>query len=468
MTFSHQFNPVILRAYDVRGIVGKTLSASDAYALGRAFATHVAQKNKNKSLSDICVAVAYDGRLSSIELENALVGGLKDSGIRVARVGLGPTPMLYFAVRDKGLDGGIMITGSHNPPSHNGFKMMLSKQALFGEEIQELGKIAASGECIEGEGDEIRLDVFDDYLDALESGLTSEGLNKSLKIAWDAGNGAAGEVMTRICRRLPGRHILLNEKIDGTFPAHHPDPSDPENLVQLIEVVKEQGCDVGIAFDGDGDRIGAVDGQGRIVWGDQLVSFYAKAVLAEKPGATIIADVKASQQLFDQIEEMGGKPVIWKTGHSFIKSKMAEIGADLAGEMSGHVFFADKYYGFDDGLYAAVRLIDLLMRADQTLAEMMDAYPDVANTPEFRIDVTEERKFLIVEEVAQRLRDAGKRYSDIDGVRVMEQEGWWLLRASNTQAALVARCEASDPVELEKMKAQLIEQLSLSGVSVEL
>lgn len=466
---SYIFNPTILRAYDIRGIIDESLSINDAFALGKAYASYLISKNNNKLAKNeqtTKVAVAYDGRISSPDLESALVEGLKQSGIAVIKVGLCPTPMLYFTVRSMNLDGGIMITGSHNPPSHNGFKMMLDKAALFGKDIQQLGKIAEKGDFISGDGSEETIDVFDEYIDVLVSAFEVDKHRKKLKVAWDAGNGAAGEVMEKLSKKLSGEHILLNEKIDGTFPAHHPDPSNPENLQQLIDVVIKEKCDLGVAFDGDGDRIGAVDGNGRIIWGDELVYLYAKDVLATNSGATVIADVKASQVLFDKIDDMGGNPIIWKTGHSFIKDKMMETGAKLAGEMSGHIFFADKYYGYDDGLYAAVRLLNIVAKDEKTLDEILSEYPEVYNTPEIRIDVAEERKFVIVDEIKSRLRESGAKFSDIDGARVMKDNGWWLIRASNTQAALVARCEADNEKSLEKIKEDLKYQLSQSGIKI--
>jgi phosphomannomutase len=287
---------------------------------------------------------------------------------------------------------------------------------------------------------------------------------RGLKVAWDAGNGAAGDAMVQLTAQLPGEHILLNEKIDGTFPAHHPDPTVPENLQQLQTVVAAEGCDLGIAFDGDGDRIGVIDGQGRILWGDQLLSIYARDLLLRRPGATVIADVKASQVLFDEVARHGGKPVMAATGHSIIKSRMAELSAPLAGEMSGHIFFADHYYGFDDALYAAIRLLDILARSDDSLAAMRDALPQVVNTPEIRFDVTEDKKFGIVDEVKVRLAKTDANVDDTDGVRVLNDDGWWLLRASNTQAVLVVRCESQTDEGLTRLKATVTEQLRLSNV----
>lgn len=288
---------------------------------------------------------------------------------------------------------------------------------------------------------------------------------KPLQVAWDAGNGAAGDVLKLLVAKLPGRHVLLNETIDGHFPAHHPDPTEPENLVQLQDAVIKGRMDLGIAFDGDADRIGVVDGKGNILWGDQLLSVLASEVIRNQPGAMIIADVKASQVLFDEVTRMGGQPLMWRTGHSLIKSKMAETGAPLAGEMSGHVFYADRYYGYDDALYAAIRLLGILSNGSETLAQFRESLPVVINTPELRIPCADERKFGVIDEVRERLRQSGATVSDIDGVRVTTEEGWWLLRASNTQAVIVGRVEARDQAGLDKLQRQLSEQLRGSGVT---
>jgi len=320
-------------------MIGPGRFQADAAALGAAFGTCIVEAGGTT------VAVGYDGRFSSPELEAALVDGLKNCGLTVRRVGIGPTPMLSFATKHLPTDAGVMVTGSHNPPDYNGIKMMIGHGPFWGDRIRELGAIANAGDFETGEGTAISSSVFDDYVERLNRDMSSL---PSLKVAWDAGNGATGDVLTRIAGMLPGEHILLNEVIDGTFPAHHPDPTVPENLVQLIDTVRTQKCDLGIAFDGDGDRIGVVDGEGEIIWGDQIIALLARDVLKELPGSTIIADVKASQVLFDEITRLGGKPLMWNTGHSVIKAKMAEVGSPLAGEMSGHIFFADHWYGFDD------------------------------------------------------------------------------------------------------------------------
>ncbi|MGD9878601.1 MAG: phosphoglucomutase/phosphomannomutase PgmG [Reyranella sp.] len=453
----HKFDPTILREYDIRGVVGGTVHAADARAIGRTFGTLVRRKGGKR------VALGYDGRLSSPDLAAACISGLTAAGVDVVDIGVVATPMLYFAVYHVEADGGIQITGSHNPPDYNGFKMMMGKKSFFGADIQQLGAMAADGDWESGQGSVERRDVLDDYAARL---LRDVRPGKRLKVAWDTGNGAVGVSIRAVVDKLQGEHFVLNEKVDGTFPAHHPDPTVPKNLEQLIGEVKKRGCDLGIAFDGDGDRIGAVDGKGRILWGDQLLVLWARDVLKQRPGATIIADVKASQVLFDEIARAGGKPMMFKTGHSLIKSKLAETGAPLAGEMSGHIFFADTFYGFDDALYCGLRLLNIVANADESLADMRDRLPQPVNTPELRFDCADERKFAVVEEVKALLQKQGAKFSDIDGVRVSTSDGWWLLRASNTQPVLVARCEAADDAGLERLKSELKTVLAASGVDL--
>ncbi|MDA8048477.1 MAG: phosphomannomutase/phosphoglucomutase [Rhodospirillales bacterium] len=457
MTFSHRFDPSVLREYDIRGIVGETLRPADAFAVGRAFGSLVARAGGTR------IAVGYDGRLSSPSLEMPLVEGLKQSGITVLRIGRGPTPMLYYAAAREAADGAAMVTGSHNPPDHNGFKMVLGGKPFYGEAIRKLGRIAETGTLVTAVGDECRLDITDSYVGRVVQDW--DGGARALSVVWDNGNGAAGEVLERLTGRLSGRHVLLNGTIDGHFPAHHPDPTVPKNLEQLIAEVRSQHADLGIAFDGDADRIGVVDDTGAILFGDQLMVLLARDVLSRNPGATIIADVKASQVLFDEITRAGGNALMWRTGHSLIKAKMAETGAPLAGEMSGHIFFAERWYGFDDALYVAVRLLGVLARCAQPLSELRAALPKAVNTPELRFACPEERKFAVVAEVAARLKARGTRLNDIDGVRVATADGWWLLRASNTQAVLVARAEARDAAGLERLKAVLVAELAASGVT---
>lgn len=455
----HRFDPTVLREYDIRGVVGDTLSEADAYAVGRGFGTVVAGRGGT------AVAVGRDGRLTSPGLEAGVVRGVRDSGVDAVRVGLGPTPMLYFAVKALGLDGGLMVSGSHNPPEYNGFKLTLRDRPFHGADILGLGAVAGGAAYASGAGRVRDEDVLERYVEDLRGGLRGGPAGgRGLSVVWDAGNGSAGEAMRMLAGRLPGRHALLNAEIDGTFPAHHPDPTVAENLEQLRRAVVAGGADLGIGLDGDGDRIGVVDDAGEILWGDQLMVFLAADVLADNPGATIIADVKASQALFDRIAEMGGRPVMWRTGHSLIKAAIPETGALLAGEMSGHIFFADRHHGYDDALYAAVRLLGWLAGQPRRLSECRAGLPRLHNTPELRFPCPEGRKFAVVEEVGARLARVGAEVSDIDGVRVSTADGWWLLRASNTQAALVARCESGSPEGLERLKGELRGSLAAAGV----
>jgi phosphomannomutase len=456
----HRFDPAILREYDIRGIVGTNLFAADATAVGRAFATTLAEAGGKR------VAVGYDGRLTSPELEAALVEGLVVSGIDVVRIGRGPTPMLYFAAATLGVDGGLMVTGSHNPPSHNGFKMVLGGKPFYAEAIQKLGAIAAALGAPSGPRGRVEdCDISEDYIARIARDYHGD---KQLTVAWDPGNGATGEIVSRLTARLPGTHYLINAVIDGHFPAHHPDPTVPENLVELQHEVARHGCDLGIAFDGDGDRIGVVDAKGRILWGDQLMIVLARDVLKRHPGAPILADVKASDVLFAEIARAGGKPVMLPTGHSPIKAKLAELRSPLAGEMSGHIFFGDGWYGFDDAIYVAVRLLGILSGSADSLTEIADSLPVMFNTPELRLPCDEARKFAIVAEIAERLRQRRTEVSDIDGVRVKTPDGWWLIRASNTQAVIVARAESASEAGLARLKDQITGELTASGLEVKL
>ena len=451
---THSFDPTSLREYDIRGVVGKTLGEADAYAIGRGFGTRVRRNGGTRA------AVGYDGRISSPMLEVALLRGLTEAGIDVVRVGLGPTPMLYYAEATLEVDGGIQITGSHNPADYNGFKMVLAHAPFYGADILDLGALAEAGDWEEGSGTVADYDIVDDYVSRLVQGFDGG----SFRIGWDAGNGAAGEVIEKLVKLLPGEHHTIFTDIDGRFPNHHPDPTEEANLADLKRLVADNQLDFGLAFDGDGDRIGAIDGQGRVVWGDQILSILAEPVLRELPGATIIADVKASQALYDRIAELGGTPLMWKTGHSLIKTKMKETHAPLAGEMSGHIFFAHDYYGFDDAQYAAVRLIRAVHELGGSLTALKDAMPAMVNTPEMRFQVDEARKFAVIDEVLDRLTSEGATVDRTDGARVNTPDGWWLLRASNTQDVLVARAEAKDQAGLDRLMGMIDAQLAASGL----
>ncbi len=458
---THIFDPTVLREYDIRGIIGQTLGPDDARAIGRSFATLMRRAGGSR------IAVGYDGRISSPILEHALIEGINASGCDVVAIGMSATPMLYYAEASaEDVDGGIQITGSHNPANYNGFKMVFQGRPFFGEDILRIGKMAAAGDWDNGTGTVHRRQILNDYIDRLLLGL--DGIETDvldgLRIGWDAGNGAAGPALEALAARLPGEHHLLFTDVDGNFPNHHPDPTVEANLEDLRRLVSEKNLHFGIAFDGDGDRIGAIDGKGRVIWGDQLLMIYAQDLLVRMPGATIIADVKASRALFDHISAHGGTPLMWKTGHSLIKSKMKETGSPLAGEMSGHVFFADTYYGYDDALYAGIRLIAASARLGKSVTDLRSAMPALVNTPEMRFQVDETRKFAAIEEVKDRLSKTDAVVDGTDGVRVTNADGWWLLRASNTQDVLVARAESETEEGLARLMARIDEQLALSGL----
>lgn len=457
----HNFNPTILREYDIRGLVGNTLTEADACAIGCAFGTKIRRLGGNH------VCIAYDGRDSSPIFAEKLIAGLLSTGCDVEDLGLGPTPMLYFGVKDRKADGGIMITGSHNPAEYNGFKMTLQESSVFGEAVQELGRVAAAGDFEQGSGKLTHPDIKDEYVARLLKDLKPLPANRPpLNIVWDNGNGAAGEILRRLTAKLPGKHILLYDEIDGNFPNHHPDPTVDKNLIDLKRTVLDLNFDLGIAFDGDGDRIGVVDEKGGILRCDSLMTIYAKDVLSRNPGAPIIGDVKCSQVMFDEITRLGGKAIMWNTGHSLVKAKMVAENAPLAGELSGHIFFKDGYYGYDDALYCAIRLMNAAVETTTPFSSLSAHLPKLFNTPEVRIEVPEEGKFDLVPRIAQRLKalnDNSFEINDIDGVRVKTPEGWWLLRPSNTQNALVSRVEANSEDALNKLKSMVEENLSTIG-----
>jgi len=453
---SHRFDPTALREYDIRGVVGSALGAADAHALGRSFATVVRRAGGSR------IVVGRDGRLSSPMLEAALVEGLAAGGIDVVRIGLGPSPMLYYAEAVLGVDGGIQVTGSHNPADHNGFKLVLGHRPFWGEDLAGLARLAAAGDWSEGTGRITEVDVLGDYATRLMRGWDAG--DTALRIGWDCGNGAAGPAVARLTALLPGEHHLLHIEPDGRFPNHHPDPGDEANLADLRALVADRGLDLGLAFDGDGDRIGAIDGQGRVLWGDRILGVLAEPLLRELPGATIIADVKSSQTVFDRIAALGGVPCLARTGHSPIKAKMVETGAPLAGELSGHIFFAQGWYGFDDALYAAVRLIRAVRLSGRSLADLNDAMPASVATPDLRIAVAESDRIAVVDRVAARLAASGTAFDTTDGVRVMDADGWWLLRASNTEAAVTVRAEAADAAALARLLATVDAHLAAGGV----
>lgn len=442
--WSHHFDPSILRENDIRGVFNRTLTTDDAYAVGRAMATMVDDGRGRRT-----VHVCRDDRMSSEELEAAVVDGLLDGGVDVVRLGLGPTPLLYYAVFSQESDGGIMITGSHSPPEYNGFKIMIGKRILYGDGIQRLGRIAAGGCFIDGSGGESWADLVDSYVERLAGDYHG---GDDLKVAWDTGGGAAGPAVAALTRRLPGQHLLIDE------------PGE-ECLDRLSRIVLAEGCDLGIVLRGDGNRITVVDDGGRVLSGDRLLALLARDVLARRPGATVIADVTAGRILFDEIERLGGRGLMWRTGHSLIQAKMLEVDAPLAGERSGHIFFAEGYYGCDDALYAGVRLLNVVGAAGRSVTALCDDLPSTLNTAELHIPCPDARKFQVIEEVRERLaRDGHRKIVEVDGVRVIDRDGWWLLRASNTRDALVGRCEASDDAALGRLKDQLAAQVRQSGI----
>ena len=445
-------NPAAVRAYDLRGVVGRELEPDDAYALGLAYA------NVARERSFRAIGVGRDGRLTSPELENALVSGLVAGGARVTCIGLGPTPQLYFAVHALGLDGGVMVTGSHNPPDQNGFKLLMGGHPIYGDELQRLVRTASS--ALPG-GSIGRRSVRDAYTTALAS--MAQHL-PALRVVWDCGNGAVGAMIETLTSQLPGEHVLLNAEVDGRFPAHHPDPAVADNLGQLRSAVVAAGADLGIAFDGDGDRIGIVDGTGEIVWPDQLLLLLAEERLRSDPGAAIVADVKSSSVLFTRIAELGGRAVMAPSGYVLVRAAMIARQAPLAGEMSGHIIFAEAWHGADDALFVAMRVLNALARRGMSMAAFRQALPVTVCTPEIRMKCADARKHLVVREVAARMRSCGAQIDTTDGIRVTSPDGWWLLRASGTEAKLTARCEARDSAALQHLRHELRLQLALSDV----
>jgi len=439
-------NKHIFREYDIRGVVGPQLDDEVVSILGRAIGTFF---NRNGARR---IAIGYDARESSPRFCRLLTEGLNASGCDVELIGRVPTPVLYHAVHTKGYDGGVMITGSHNPADHNGFKICLGKSTLFGSQIQEIKEIAFSGDFAEGVGTVKEVEVLDDYIADIVSKVSLG--DRKLKAVVDGGNGMGGVTAVPVYEQLGIELVKLFVEPDSNFPNHHPDPTVTENLQDTIEAVRGSGADLGIAFDGDGDRIGVVDETGRIIWGDELMVLLSRSILADNPRATIIAEVKCSQNLFDDIEKHGGRPLMWKAGHSLIKAKMKETGAALAGEMSGHIFFADRFYGFDDATYAGARVLEILSKTDKKLSELLAGLPETFSTPELRVDCPEDLKFRVVARIAEHFSKTNKVIT-IDGARILFDHGWGLVRASNTQAILVLRFEADSAEDLHAIQNEV-------------
>lgn len=453
----HQFHPSILRKYDIRGLVGKTLTESDVYAAGQCFGD-LAQENGVST-----VAVCRDGRLSSPGFEEALVLGLTSVGLNVVKVGMGPTPLLYYAVKaNPDIGGGVMITGSHNDQTYNGLKMMLEHRPIWGEDIQDFQRRIGEVETREP-GKVSARDMTADYLNRILEDLQ---IDPTLKVVWDCGNGAAGALIGDLIQKLPGTHRVLYGEVDGTFPNHHPDPTVEKNMVDLKKAVQEEGADIGIGFDGDGDRIGVISKTGQMIFGDQLMVLYGRDVLRQHPGATILVDIKSSSLVLEDLKKHGGDPRLCATGHSSIKAMMKETGALLAGELSGHIFFADTYYGYDDALYAAMRLLQIVSR-EGAIETLLSDLPKTFKTPERGIPCPDDQKFSVMERIQNRVKESSTaRVIDIDGVRVESEKGWWLLRASNTESILVARAEASSQENLDALLAEMQAFLEAEGLEI--
>ena len=452
------FDPEVLREYDIRGIVGNNLNNNTAYTIGRTFGQIVQKKlNSNK------IVTGYDGRLTSPALHEALCYGLKDSGADVFDVGMGPTPMIYFADFHLNSDAAIMVTGSHNPSEYNGFKMVLNKHSFFSDEIKNLQTLINQNEITSNKGSIHKKSIVQKYISRI---LHNININKHIKVAWDTGNGAMGAVINQITSQLINtENIIINAEVDGNFPNHHPDPTVPKNMEQLINTVLENKCDIGLAFDGDGDRLGVIDNKGNIVWADQYMLILCSEISKLYKNPKIIMDVKCSKVFFDEAIKMNCDPIMSKTGHSPIKEKMKELSSPLSGEMSGHVCYSDDFFGYDDAMYVGLRLLRILGNTKQLLSDLIDVFPKTFSTPETRFDVEEARKFIIIDEVKDRLRKIEGKIIDIDGVRVETKEGWFLMRASNTQNQLTCRAEAISKDGLLSLLSIIEEQLHLSGVS---
>jgi len=453
-------NKNIFRKYDIRGIVEKDLHYDDAILIGMAIGTILSKKG----IYSACVG--RDGRLSSQKLSDNLISGIIKCGISVIDIGLVPTPCLYFGVYHLNLNAGIMVTGSHNPKDYNGFKIMIRDEAFFGEKVQEINQICESEDFLYSGNNAkiIKQDITENYINEITSFLH---IQEDLNICIDAGNGAGGEIAQRIAKKLNIKNDkLLYCKIDGNFPNHHPDPTIEKNMIELGELVKKNNSHFGIGLDGDADRIGIVDDKGRFVYGDTLLCILAKFLLKKQPGATIIADVKTSKVLFDEIKNLGGIGIMWQTGHSLIKDKMKKTGALLAGEMSGHIFYKHEYYGYDDGIFAGMKLIEIIQNNDIKISDLIDMLPKTFSTPETKIEIDESIKFKIMDEICQYLKTKYSDYIDIDGIRINFSFGWLLIRASNTQSCLVARCEADNENNLLQLKTILTETLKKFNITL--
>lgn len=435
-------NPGIFREYDIRGIAGKDLTETDVVAIGKGVGTYLAQHGCEK------ITVGRDCRLSSDLYARKVIEGLRSTGCDVTDIGICPTPVLYFSIPHLKQEGGVMVTASHNPAEYNGFKLCIGSDSIHGEEIQKIRRIIDEKAFVQGEGGLSVAEVTADYQTVIEKNIN---IAHPLKVGIDAGNGTAGVVAVPLIKQLGCKVYDIYCDMDGTFPNHEADPTVLKNMEDLIGLVKDKGLDVGIGYDGDGDRIGVIDEKGNIVFGDKLLIIFAREILSRKPGATIISEVKCSQTMYDDIEKHGGRAIMWKTGHSLIKAKMKVEQAALAGEMSGHMFFADRYYGFDDAVYASCRLLEILSNSGRKISEILADVPKTFTTPEIRVECPDEKKFGIVQKITAHFRES-YNVIDIDGVRILFDDGWGLVRASNTQPALVLRFEAMTEPRLKEIR----------------
>lgn len=448
----------IFREYDIRGIYPDELNEDSVRLLGRAFGTYYSRNSAKK------ITLGRDCRLSSPDISRWLMQGLLESGMNVVDLGIVATPIVYFSLHMLEVDGGVQITGSHNPPEFNGFKICLGHETIYGDEIQKIRKICEAEDFVAGRGNAEKFEIINRYAEYIVNNIKPGPYRK--KVVIDGGNGTACQVAVDIYSKLGFDVIPVFCEPDGRFPNHHPDPTIPDNLTQLIGKVKEEKADLGIAFDGDGDRIGVVDHEGEIIWGDQLMIIFSRDLLRKYRGGKIIGEVKCSQLLYDDIEKNGGEPIMWKTGHSLIKDKMKEERALLAGEMSGHLFFAERYFGYDDAIYAGARLLEIHSRGQGNIKDLLSGIPKMLNTPEIRIDCPDEKKFEVVADIATEFKKEGYKVIDVDGARVIFENGWGLVRASNTQPVLVLRFEAGDEKGLERVQSIFTEKLQKKGIKL--
>ena len=455
--FIEKFNPEVLREYDIRGIIEKDINQNTAYTIGRIFGHIVSNSFNEKS-----IVVGYDGRITSPDLQKALCEGLIESGSNVKNIGLCPTPMTYYAHHFLNTNAAIMVTGSHNPSEYNGFKMVLDKNPFYAKDIQNFKNLADNNKLTKGKGKLESIDIKNHYIDR---NLENISFKKKLKVAWDIGNGSMGVVMDAITLKMKNiENILINKEVDGNFPNHHPDPTVPKNMEQLIKVVKENKCDLGLAFDGDGDRLGVVDNEGKIIWADQYMLILCNEMAKLYDNPKIIMDVKCSKVFFDEAKKLPCDPIMYKTGHSPIKEKMKELKSPLSGEMSGHVCYGDDFFGYDDAIYVALRLLKIIGNQNHKLSELVSQFPKTFSTPETRFDVDEKRKFKIINEIKARLINTDLNIIDIDGIRAESNDGWFLIRASNTQNQLTCRVESVTEIGFKLLIDMVENQLSLSNI----